>query len=223
MKKQRIRTEQRETFEKRFWIKFINSISGYKPAFLVGTTDTSGNTNLAIISSVFHLGATPPLLGFVVRPHSTKSPRHSLENIQASHCYTLNHINKEIFPQAHQTSARYPRETSEFSAVGLTAEYKDGFAAPYVEESPIQIGLQLREVLPIKWNNTQIVIGEIQDCYLNEKAIMPDGYIDLVEAGSLAISGLDSYHEPQRLARLAYAKPQQATRPIPLQGEASAK
>ncbi|MDZ7625721.1 MAG: hypothetical protein U5J96_14920 [Ignavibacteriaceae bacterium] len=34
-----------------------------------------------------------------------------------------------------------------------------------------------------------------------------DGYVDIERAGTIAISGLDSYHETKKTARLSYAKP----------------
>ena len=50
-------------------------------------------------------------------------------------------MNDDIFEQAHQTSARYKREESEFEKTGLTAQYTEDFAAPFVQEANIQIGL----------------------------------------------------------------------------------
>ena len=57
----------------------------------------------------------------IIRPNSVN--RHTLENIMETNCYTINHINKDIYKKAHQTSARYPKEISEFDAVGLTQEF----------------------------------------------------------------------------------------------------
>ena len=37
--------------------------------------------------------------------------------------------------------------------------------------------------------------------------VSKDGYVDIERAGTIAISGLDSYHETKRIARLSYAKP----------------
>jgi flavin reductase (DIM6/NTAB) family NADH-FMN oxidoreductase RutF len=68
-----------ESMEQRFRTNFINSISGFKSVALIGTTDSKSQTNLAIFSSIIHIGANPPLLGFVVRPDSVE--RHTLENI----------------------------------------------------------------------------------------------------------------------------------------------
>ena len=58
----------------------VNSLTGFKPANLVGTADASGHCNLAIMSSVVHLGSHPPLLALVVRPggedrHTGNRPR----------------------------------------------------------------------------------------------------------------------------------------------------
>lgn len=51
--------------ERRYRAQLINSLSGFKSANLIGTQDALGRTNLAIISSVFHLGADPALVGLL--------------------------------------------------------------------------------------------------------------------------------------------------------------
>ena len=106
--------------ENRYRAHLINSLSGFKSANLIGTQDSNGQTNLAIVSSVFHLGAHPPLVGMIIRPHSV--PRHTLENLLATKQYTINHVNKDIYNKAHQTSARYEKDKPEFDATGLSTE-----------------------------------------------------------------------------------------------------
>ena len=88
--------------ERRYRAAFLNSIGGFKSVNLIGTVDGQGRTNLSIFNSVFHLGADPPLLGMVVRPHTVE--RHTLENILQTGAYTINHISEAIFRQAHQAS-----------------------------------------------------------------------------------------------------------------------
>ena len=63
-----INSEQIEGLEKQYRINLINSLVGYKSLNLLGTCNMEGVTNLCIISSAFHLGANPPLLGMVIRP-----------------------------------------------------------------------------------------------------------------------------------------------------------
>lgn len=193
------------SLEKNQRIALVNSIAGFKCLNLVGTINLAGQENLAVFNSVVHIGANPPLLGLVVRPDSVE--RHSLSNILETGVYTFNHVHEGIYQQAHQTSARYPKEVSEFEACQLHAEYKDDFQAPFVKESRIQIGLELKERLDVSINGSILLVGEIKTIYLPEHCWKPDGYVDIEQAGSLTVLGLDSYHRTQRLARLTYAKP----------------
>ena len=192
-------------FEKLYRAAFINSLSGFKSANLIGTISSEGKTNLAIFSSVIHVGANPPLMGFLMRPVSVE--RNTYNNIKETGYFTINHINKEIFKQAHQTSARYEKDNSEFDACGLTPEYTETIKAPYVKESKIKIGLKFAEEQEIKSNVTIFMVGEIIEIILPDNVAAKDGFIDIEKAGTIATSGLDSYHETNRIARLSYAKP----------------
>jgi flavin reductase (DIM6/NTAB) family NADH-FMN oxidoreductase RutF len=187
--------------------QFMNSLSGFKSANLIGTVNGQGQTNLAIFSSVIHLGASPALVGFITRPHSVS--RHTLENITRSKQYTINQVSEAFYSAAHQTSARYLKEQSEFEETGLTAHYIDGLKAPFVKQSKLKYALALREIIPISLNNTQLVIGEITDIICDKQAINKDGYIDIESLNTVSISGLDSYHTSTRLSRLSYAKTDQ--------------
>ncbi len=203
---QRLQTEDLRNMEKLFRLRLINSLSGFKSANLVGTVDNKGNENLAIVSSVVHLGSNPALMGFVMRPAVV--PRNTYQNILDTGFYTFNHIHIDFYKKAHQTSARYPIDISEFEQVGLAAEYLDGFPAPFVKESSIRMGLKFREKLDIQSNGTILMIGEIVELFIPKSCLSADGYLDIEKAGSLTVSGLDAYHSTNRIARLSYAKPE---------------
>jgi flavin reductase (DIM6/NTAB) family NADH-FMN oxidoreductase RutF len=194
-----------EAMEQRFRTNFINSISGFKSVALIGTIDLSGQTNVAVFSSIVHIGANPPLLGFVVRPDSVE--RHTLENILETKEYTINFIDETIFKKAHQTSARYSKSTSEFDAVGLTNEYFNTLKAPFVKESSVKLGLQFVEKVDIALNGTSLIIGKIVEVILPGNIIGTDGHVSIEEANTITVNGLDTYHTVKRIARLSYAKP----------------
>ncbi|MBQ4833387.1 flavin reductase [Pseudoalteromonas sp. MMG010] len=197
-------TESISKLEKKYRTHLINSLSGFKSANLIGTQDLFGNTNLAIVSSVFHLGAHPPLVGMIIRPHS--SPRHTLENIIETGFYTINQVNGDIYKQAHQTSARYDKFESEFDNTGLTKQYLGGLNAPYVKQSRLKYGVKLVENQCLSVNDTQLVIGLIVEIHVDDKAIDDDGFVNLQAIDTVALSGLDCYHSTEKLARLPYAK-----------------
>ncbi|MEM9884479.1 MAG: flavin reductase [Bacteroidota bacterium] len=190
--------------EGRFRGKMMNYMSGFKSANLIGTKSASGQLNLAIFNSVHHIGANPPYLGFILRP--TTVLRHTFQNIQDTQFYTINAVTTSIYPKAHQTSAKYDSDQSEFEAVDLTPSFKADFHAPFVVESPVQIGLKLEETHHIKCNNTIHVIGRMLHLFLPENSLAEDGHFDLSAQGVVGIGGLDTYYATSKLAQLAYAK-----------------
>ena len=190
--------------ERFFRTHLINSLTGFKSVALVGTISENGGENLAIFSQIIHVGANPPLLGVLFRPHTVT--RHTLENIQATQLFTINHICPEFVRQAHHTSARW--DGSEFAACALTPEYRDGFGAPFVKESHVKIGLHYSEEHRLS-NQTVLVVGEIQQLHLLDECLQDDGFVDLEKAQTVTCSGLDAYHSTQKIVRLSYAKPDQ--------------
>ncbi|MGH1469375.1 MAG: flavin reductase family protein [Bdellovibrionales bacterium] len=209
---EKIKAVDKDKYTSREWIKMINSLSGFKSANLIGTSSKEGESNLCIVSSVFHIGANPPLMGFVLRPHSNESPSHTLLNIEDTKFFTINHVNEKIYERGHQTSARYPQEVSEFKECNLTEE--SGFDAPYVKEANVKIGLKFTSRTDIHENNTHMVIGKVVEFMVPDGSVYEDGHIDLEGAGSIVVSGLDSYHKTQILSRLSYAKPGVQVNPI---------
>ena len=197
--------EQIMNLEKQERVHFVNSLGGFKSIGLIGTQNKIGQTNLAIVDSIIHIGSNPPLFGMIFRPGVVE--RHTLENILETGFFTINHINENIFKQAHQTSARYEREMSEFEATGLNPEYKNDFFSPFVEESHVQLVMEFKEKINLSINNTVLVIGEVKAVYFPEDCLQKDGFLDIEKAESITCSGLDSYHKTTRIDRLSYAKP----------------
>ena len=187
-------------FEASYRAKFINSLSGFKSANLIGTIDERGETHLTIISSVQYYGYNPPLIGFIVRPNSAAS--HSLDNIKATKQYTINQVSGNFWHEAHATSDHNPDKTCEFKKSGLTKQFNGATKAPFVAESALKYSLKLKEIVPIQCNDMCLIIGEIEDVILDQKALKSDGYIDIETLHSVAISGGDSYHVTQRLSRV---------------------
>ncbi len=184
---------------------FINSLSGYKSVSLIATVDKKGNPNLAIFSNLVHLGADPALIAFVNRPR--EAAPHTLQNIEATGLYTINHIHPDMVLRAHQTSAKYSTDVNEFEAAALKPEYVEGFSVPFVKESRCSYAMKLIEVIPIKHNNTFLVIGELQQVRLDTTIIRSDGFLQLDKIETVASLGIDAYYKPQPLARYSYAKP----------------
>lgn len=197
--------EDSEALDSRCRARLVNSASGMRTAVLIGTKSKEGNENLAIFSNVFHVGANPPLIGILMRPINRE--RHTYKNITETGYFTVNHIPFRMHASAHQTSAKYPEDRSEFEACGFDPEYIDDFFAPYCAESPVRSGCRLEYDTEIPVNGTRLLVGRILYLEADDACTAQDGFIDLAKAGVTAVTGLDAYHPVSPPERYAYAEP----------------
>lgn len=195
---------QIQNLERKYKLNLINSISGIKPANLIGTISSDGKENVAIFSSVVHIGSNPPQLGFILRPQE-EVPRDTYANIQHNVYYTINHITESFVEKAHYTSAKLPLGESEFVRMNLASEYIGDFSAPFVRESVIKLGLKHVESLPMT-NGCTFVIGEVILIVAPEEAINDLGQLDLDIANGVGVSGLNTYYNLKKVATFPYVR-----------------
>ena len=195
-----------EQWERFYRANFINSLTGFKSVNLIGTVNEKGQTNLAVFSSIVHIGSNPALVGYINRP--IKAAPHTMAYIIATGQYTINHIHPSFLEQAHHTSAKYPEGVSEFEQAGLTPEYAANIAAPFVKESHLKYALSLQEIIPIKLNNTFLVIGKIECIQIEDGILAADGFLQLDTAASVCSNGTDAYYSTHLIDRFQYAKPE---------------
>ena len=185
----------------RIWrLNFINSVTGIKPANLIGSKSKNGKENLAIFSSVVHLGSNPALLGFVIRPqHKKKS--HTFLNIQETQYFTINSITESFYKKAHLTSSKILE--SEFDVFNIDKEYIEDFHAPFVKKSPLKIGMRIENLVNLP-NGCKLIIGSIELISIIDSYLDSDGKIDLDQSDIVGISGLNSYYSLSFLDYLPY-------------------
>lgn len=191
-------------WDERYRLKFINSISGYKGVHLIGTKGKGNNTNLAIFNSIVHIGSSPPLIGFIMRPLTVE--RNTYTNIIETGYYTINHVHRSFLKQAHFTSTKFPVSVSEFDECNLTPEYVESFHAPYVGESSVKLGLKLEDNIEIEANGTRLIIGKVQDIIIEDDFVEEDGQIDLEKAKDVCVTGLNQYSTVTKTEKMPYAR-----------------
>ena len=195
--------------DKIFRLNLINSCTGFKSANLLGTKSLNGVSNVAVFSSITHLGSNPPLIGFILRP--TTVPRDTYRNIKDTGIFTINHIYSDIIEDAHHTSAKYPDEISEFTKTALEEEFLGNFAAPFVKGAKIRLGCRYLNEYEIKENDTLLLVSSIEHVFVADLDIQQDdGWLKLENANTVAINGLDGYATTKLLDRFAYARPKKA-------------
>lgn len=192
-------------FSKLYRLNLINSITGYKSANMIGTRSGSGEENVAIFSSITHLGSNPALLHFTLRPNTV--PRDTYKNIKENMVFTVNHVSLAQIEQAHHTSAKYDENISEFDQTSLEPEYKMDWHAPFVKGAPIALGCRYLNEYDIKENGCVLIIAAIEHIFVEDKLLQKDGWVKLESGEVVAINGLDGYALPQLQKRMEYARP----------------
>ena len=192
-------------FSKLYRLNLINSITGYKSANMIGTRSNSGEENVAIFSSITHLGSNPALLHFTLRPNTV--PRDTYKNIKENMVFTVNHVSLAQIEQAHHTSAKYYENISEFDQTSLEPEYKMDWHAPFVKGAPIALGCRYLNEYDIKENGCVLIIAAIEHIFVEDKLLQKDGWVKLESGEVVAINGLDGYALPQLQKRMEYARP----------------
>ena len=187
--------------DKVYRLNLINSITGIKPANLIATRSKNGVDNVAIFSSVVHLGSNPAMIGFVMRPQS-KTNTDTYQNILDTKFYTINHITQKIYKKAHMTSGK--TDSSEFDILGIDKENTD-FNVPFIKGSPVQIGMKLLKTIDLP-NKCIFIIGEPEIILINDKIITSEGKINLSSGNIVGISGLDGYYNLNYLDSLEYVR-----------------
>lgn len=200
----RITTQDISEMDKVFRLNLINSCTGYKSANLIATKSIDGDLNVAIFSSITHLGSNPAMLGFVVRP--TTVPRDTYKNIRENLFFSVNHITLDMIADAHHTSAPYDVGVSEFDKTNLTAEFKEGIETPFVTGAPVQLLCKYLNEYPIVENGTIHIIASIEAIFYNDELAHADGWLQLDKGNVVAINGLDGYCLPTLQDRFKYAR-----------------
>ena len=186
-------------------LNLVNSATGYKSANLIGSISKDGIENLAVFSSVTHLGSDPALIGFIMRPATVA--RNTYKNIKETEYFTVNHITKNLIQRAHQTSANYIEEVSEFEATEIESEYLNGIKQPFVKESPVRLLCKYVNEYSIEENGCIHIIASIEEIYFEEKLLNKDYWLQLEKGNIVAINGLDGYCLPKLIDRFEYARP----------------
>lgn len=185
-------------------LNLINSCTGYKSANLIATKSVDGKSNVAIFSSVTHLGSEPAMIGFIMRP--TTVPRDTYKNIRETGFFTINHITVDMIADAHHTSANYELGVSEFDKTNLEEEYKNDIAIPFVKGSPVQLHCKYLNEYFIEENNTIHVIASIENLFFDENLQHEDGWLQIDKGNVIALNGLDGYCLPKLVDRFQYAR-----------------
>tara|TARA_Y100000996_G_scaffold355946_1_gene296659 strand:+ start:655 stop:1263 length:609 start_codon:yes stop_codon:yes gene_type:complete len=189
--------------DKTYKINLINSIIGAKSANLVSTISEKKVDNIAVFSSVIHLGSNPPLIGFIIRPQERRIT-DTYRNIKYLKKFGICSISSKMINKSHLTSKKTASDESEYKLFNIEKDYIDNFPVPFAKESQIKIGLNFIEEIFIV-NKCRLIVGEVEIIKINS-SIAKSGNLNFDKLDGITITGISTYNEIKNPLELPYVK-----------------
>ncbi|MFA6208310.1 MAG: flavin reductase family protein [Candidatus Obscuribacterales bacterium] len=174
-----------------------------RPIAWVSTQSTNGLNNLAPFSFYNVFSIKPPMLGFspgYKRPATADSKaiaKDTLTNVRETGEFVVNVVSQFLAEQMNQSSADYPPDVSEFSAINLTATASTTVKPPRVGEALISMECKVFHIHDL--GGSALVLGEINCIHLSDEVVKADA-----NSGQLSID-LDVLQPVGRLSGNLYS------------------
>ena len=176
-------------------VHFFHSILGPRTAWLLGTQNTEDVNNLALFSSIVHLGSNPALMGIKFRPVHVR--RDSYRNIKSNKLFSLNMVSNDIIEKAHLCSHSIPAQESEFDYAQLQTAFHDGLNVPFLKDAPLSLLMRYSEEYFIEANQTVLMVASIENVFIDQSIVDDAGYVLHEHADTALVSGLNKYYRTE--------------------------
>ena len=132
--------------------RFLTSVVVPRPIAWVSTRSAAGVDNLAPHSFFTVACVRPPIVAF-----TSVGRKDSLRNVEETGEFVVNLCPERLFAQVNATGTDFPKDVSEFDAVGLTREAALRVAPPRVAESPVALECVLHSCVPL--GDSTLILG----------------------------------------------------------------
>ncbi len=138
-----------------------------QPVFLVGTYDRNGRPNIMTSSWGGVCALDPPCLAVSIR-----ESRWTYHAVVMRKAFTVNIPSTALVAETDYAGMVFGHKTNKFEHTGLTPVRGTYVDAPYVEECPIVIELELFKTMALG-SHTQF-IGRVMDVKVDENCFEPE-------------------------------------------------
>jgi flavin reductase (DIM6/NTAB) family NADH-FMN oxidoreductase RutF len=189
--------------------RLLTSVVVPRPIAWVSSRSAAGVDNLAPHSFFTVSCVDPPMVQF-----TSIGVKDSLLNIRETGEFVVNLANESMFEQINASGTDFPRDISEFDAVGLTRETSSTVKPYRVAESPVALECRLERDIELGNSGKSIVvIGRVLHAAIDADVFSPDRYGGSLPSGEklrpLARLGGDEWSrlgEILTIARIPHTK-----------------
>ena len=169
------------------------------PAILVSCGSNEDEYNLLTVAWVGTLSSNPPMCYISVRPE-----RHSYPILKRNMEFVLNLTTKDMAFATDWCGVRSGKDYNKFQEMNLTPGKATVVQAPIVEESPLCIECQVKEIIGL--GSHDMFIADVVNILADEKFIDQDtDKFDLEKANLLAYSHGNYYEIGKHIGKFGWS------------------
>lgn len=177
------------------------------PAVMVSCQRPEEKPNIITVAWAGTVCSSPAMVSISVRKE-----RYSYEILKETKEFVINLVTKDLVRAADYCGVRSGRDVDKYKEMHLTELPSRIVKAPGIEESPVNIECQVREIIPLGSHDlflAEVVSVTIEDQYLDEK-----GKFDLNRAGLIAYSHGEYFELGKKVGSFGYSvrKPKKGLR-----------
>ena len=168
------------------------------PAVMVSCGRPSEKPNIITVAWTGTVCSSPAMVSVSIRPE-----RYSYDIIKETGEFVINLTTEKLVRATDYCGVRSGRDVDKFQEMHLTAGKSSKVSAPFIEESPVNLECQVREILPLGTHHmfvAEVVAVDVDERYLNEK-----GKFELNKAGLMVYSHGEYYALGKKLGTFGYS------------------
>ncbi len=168
------------------------------PAVMVSCTDGKGNDNILTIAWAGTICSDPAMVSISVRHE-----RHSYQMIMDTKEFVINLTTKDLAFATDYCGVKSGRDVDKFKEMNLTKGVSEKVAAPYIEESPVNIECKVVDTKDL--GSHVMFIAEVVAVHADEKYMNEKGTFDLSKADPIAYSHGTYYTLGEKIGTFGYS------------------
>lgn len=151
------------------------------PVVLVSVAGKNGEKNVFTVAWTGTICSDPPMVSISVRPE-----RHSYQMIRETGEFVLNLTTEKLAYATDFCGVRSGRDLDKFEEMHLTPMPSEKVAAPYIEESPVNIECRVTECRELGVHH--MFLAEVLCVHAEEAYLDQNGKFDLSKADPIVYS-----------------------------------
>lgn len=140
------------------------------PVVLITSRNKEGKDNVFTVAWVGTVCTKPPMLSISIRPE-----RLSYEYIKETMEFTVNLPAKSMVKAVDFCGVRSGRAVDKIKEMGFTMAEGEKISAPYIEECPVNIECQVKQIIPLGTHD--MFLAEVVSSHVNEDLMDENGKI----------------------------------------------